>query len=79
MVGLAFVPGLWSIVEYLFPMALIAFIAIGWIAFSYIDDFLGRVLTKGGLFDVTSYNSFAQLLPAFALSMVAVGLSAPPR
>lgn len=77
MVGLAFVPGLWSIVEYLFPMALIAFIAIGWIAFSYIGDFLGRVLTKGGLFDVTSHNSFAQLLPAFALSMAAVGLSAP--
>ncbi len=77
MVGLAFVPGLWSVVEYLFPMALIAFIAIGWIAFSYIGDFLGRVLTKGGLFDVTSHNSFAQLLPAFALSMVAVGLSAP--
>jgi len=59
MVGLAFAPGLWSVVEYLFPMALIAFIAIGWIAFSYIGDFLGRVLTKGGLFDVTSHNSFA--------------------
>ncbi|MCK4713272.1 MAG: hypothetical protein KAT26_10370 [Marinosulfonomonas sp.] len=77
MVGLAFVPGLWSVVEYLFPLALIAFIIIGWIAFSYIGDFLGRVLTKGGLFDVTAHNSFAQLLPAFALSMVAVGLAAP--
>lgn len=76
-VGLVFVPGLWSIVEYLFPVALIAFVAIGVWAFSTIGDFLGRVLTKGGVFDVTAHNSFAQLLPAFALSMVGVGLSAP--
>jgi len=76
-VGMVFVPGLWSVVEYLFPLALIAFAAVGYIAFRYIGDFLGRVLVQGGVFDVTSHNSFAQLLPAFALSMVAVGLSAP--
>lgn len=76
-VGLVFVPGLWSVVEYLFPMALIAFGAIGIWALRIIADFLGRVLTKGGIFDVTANNSFAQLLPAFAISMVAVGFSAP--
>jgi len=76
-VGMVFVPGLWSVVEYLFPLAVIAFAAVGYIAFRYIGDFLGRVLVQGGVFDVTSHNSFAQLLPAFALSMVAVGLSAP--
>jgi hypothetical protein len=76
-VGLVFVPGLWSIVEYLFPMALVAFLLIGLWALRTIGDFLGRVLTKGGVFDVTAHNSFAQLLPAFALAMVAVGLSAP--
>ena len=76
-VGLVFVPGLWSIVEYLFPMALVAFALIGWLAFRMISDFLGRILTQGGIFDVTANNSFAQMLPAFALSMVAVGLSAP--
>ena len=76
-VGLVFVPGLWSIVEYLFPAALVAFLAIGVIAFRRIGDFLGRVLSEGGVFDVTANNSFAQLLPAFALAMVAVGLSAP--
>ncbi|HHL20398.1 MAG TPA: hypothetical protein ENJ52_02595 [Aliiroseovarius sp.] len=75
--GLVFVPGLWSVVEYLFPFAMAAFLAIGFIALAYIGDFLGRVLTKGGVFDVTSHNSFAQLLPAFALAMVAVGFSAP--
>jgi hypothetical protein len=75
--GLVFVPGLWSIVEYLFPAAMVAFAAIAWIAFRRIGDFLGRVLSQGGVFDVTANNSFAQLLPAFALSMTAVGMAAP--
>ncbi|TCS59748.1 hypothetical protein EDD52_11951 [Primorskyibacter sedentarius] len=75
--GLVFVPGLWRVVEYLFPLALIAFLAIGVWAFLLIGDFLGRVLTKGGVFDVTAHNSFAQLMPAFALAMVSVGLAAP--
>lgn len=76
-IGLVFVPGLWSVVEYLFPLAMVAFGLIGWLAFAQIADFLGRVLSNGGLFDVTAHNSFAQLLPAFALSMVAVGFAAP--
>ncbi|SFK13153.1 TsoY family (seleno)protein [Celeribacter neptunius] len=75
--GLVFVPGLWTVVEYLFPLAIIAFAAIGWIALSIIGDFLGRVLAKGGVFDVTAHNSFAQMLPAFALAMIGVGLAAP--
>lgn len=76
-VGLVFVPGLWTVVEYLFPMALVAFLAIGVWALAIIGDFLGRVLTRGGVFDVTAHNSFAQLLPAFAIAMVGVGLAAP--
>lgn len=76
-VGLVFVPGLWGIVEYLFPAALMAFLLIGFWALSLIGGFLGRVLSTGGAFDMTAHNSFAQLLPAFALSMVGVGLSAP--
>ncbi|TCP60023.1 hypothetical protein EV663_11319 [Rhodovulum bhavnagarense] len=75
--GLALVPRLWSVVEYLFPLALIAFALVGWIAFRQLGDFLGRVLTRGGVFDVTAHNSFAQLLPTFALAMVAVGFAAP--
>ena len=76
-VGMAFVPKLWTIVEYLFPMAMIAFGIVGIWALRLIGDFLGRVLAKGGLFDVTAHNSFAQLLPAFAISMVGVGFAAP--
>ena len=76
-VGLVFVPGLWGVVEYLFPIALLAFLALGIWALRLIGDFLGRVLAGGGEYDMTAHNSFAQLLPAFAVSMVAVGLAAP--
>lgn len=76
-IGLVFVPGLWNVVEYLFPAALIAFALVSYLAFRRIGHFLGRVLSEGGVFDVTANNSFAQLLPAFALAMAAVGMSAP--
>lgn len=76
-VGLVFVPQLWSVVEYPFPLALIAFGGIGILAFRMIGAFLGRVLSKGGVFDVTAHNSFAQLLPAFSIAMVGVGFAAP--
>ena len=75
-VGLVFVPNLWSVVEYLFPLALAAFVMIGLWGLSLMRDFLGRVLAEKS-FDLDSNNSFAQLLPGFALAMVAVGLSAP--
>ncbi|MCR8550827.1 hypothetical protein M4578_23630 [Salipiger sp. P9] len=75
--GLVFVPGLWRVVEYLFPAAMVAFALIGILAFRQLGAFLGRVLSKGGIFDVTAHNSFAQLLPAFAISMIAVGFAAP--
>ncbi|THH36283.1 hypothetical protein E4Z66_14220 [Aliishimia ponticola] len=75
-VGLVFVPGLWTVVEYLFPLALIAFAAIGYYALRIMADFYGRVMTDGGL-DCSKNNSFAQVLPAFAMAMVGVGLTAP--
>jgi len=76
-VGLVFVPKLWTVVEVLFPLAMIAFALIGLWALRLIGDFLGRILGQGGAFDMNAHNSFAQLMPAFALSMVAVGFSAP--
>jgi hypothetical protein len=74
--GMGFVPGLWSIGEYLFPLAMRAFLAIGVLAFRMLGRFLGRVLTSGG-FSCAANNSFAQALPAFALAMIGVGLAAP--
>lgn len=74
--GMVFVPGLWSVVEYLFPLALLAFLGIGFLAFRLLGRFMGRVLTAGG-FRCAANNSFAQALPAFALAMIGVGLAAP--
>jgi hypothetical protein len=70
------VPGLWTIVEYMFPAALLAFMAIGVIAFRELGHFVGARLHKGG-FNCAANNSFAQMLPAFALAMIGVGLAAP--
>ncbi|WP_299422964.1 hypothetical protein [uncultured Shimia sp.] len=75
-VGLVFVPGLWTVVEFLFPLAMIAFVLIGGYGLMIMRDFFGRVLINGG-FDCAKNNSFAQVLPAFAFAMVGVGLAAP--
>ncbi|WP_138466789.1 hypothetical protein [Poseidonocella sp. HB161398] len=74
--GLVFVPGLWRVVEYLFPAALLAFGLTGWLALAQAGRFLRRVLTRPGSFDIEANGSFAQMMPAFAFAMVAVGFSA---
>ena len=74
--GLVFVPGLWSVVEYLFPLAMTAFVLTGLLALRQIGAFLGRVLGEGG-FNWAANNNFGQVMPAFAMAMVGVGLSAP--
>jgi hypothetical protein len=73
--GMVFVPGLWSVVEYLFPFAMAAFLVTGMLALAQLGRFYGRIFGKGG-FDWAANNSFAQVLPVFALGMVGVGLSA---
>lgn len=74
--GLVFVPGLWRMVEYLFPFALAGFVLIGALALKQMGDFFSRVICSGG-FDCTKNNSLSQLLPAFTFAMVGVGLAAP--
>lgn len=76
-VGLVFVPNLWTIVEYLFPLAMVAFVLNTVWAFRLIGRFLGRIMKDHEGFKADANNSFAQALPAFALAMNAVGLSAP--
>lgn len=74
--GMVFVPGLWNVVEYLFPAALAAFAAVGVLALKQLGAYLGRITRKGG-FDWAANGSFAQVQPAFALGMIGVGMSAP--
>ncbi|NEX12893.1 hypothetical protein CR161_10255 [Prosthecochloris sp. ZM] len=73
--GAVFVPGLWDIVEYLFPFAMAAFLAVGIYASAIFLRFFSRVIAMGH-FDCESNNSLSQMLSIFAFSMVAVGLSA---
>ena len=71
-----FIPGLWGVIEWLFPVAITLFLLIGiWASRIYLN-FFSHVLQHGS-FDHTANNSLSQLLPSFAFSMVGVGLAAP--
>jgi len=74
--GALFVPGLWSVVEYLFPFAIIGFLAAGVYALKIFMGYFSRLIIKGD-FDFTSNNNLSQMISIFAFSMVAVGLAAP--
>lgn len=74
--GALFVPGLWTVVEYLFPVAITGFIAVGAMAVRILTRMLSGVLVNGH-FDCDRNNNLSQMLAIFALAMVAVGLAAP--
>jgi hypothetical protein len=74
--GAVFVPNLWSIVEWMFPAALLAFLAVGVYAMQILVTYFARVLSDGGL-DFASSNSLAPMIAIFALAMISVGLAAP--
>jgi hypothetical protein len=73
--GAIFIPKLWSVIEYLFPFAIIGFLIIGLWSMSMYGNLFQHALK--GNFNMNANTSFAQVLPAFTFSMVAVGLSAP--
>lgn len=75
-IAAVFVPGLWGVIEWLFPVSMMLFVILGiWASRIYLS-FFSHVLHKGS-FDNTANNSLAQLLPSFAFVMIGVGLSAP--
>ncbi len=74
--GALFVPGLWSVVEYLFPFAIMGFLVAGFFALKIFIRYFSRLMIKGN-FDFVNNNSFSQMISIFAFSMVAVGLAAP--
>lgn len=74
--GALFVPNLWSVVEWLFPGAILAFFAIGVLALRILVRYFARVLAKGGV-DFATNNSLAPMIAIFALAMISVGLAAP--
>lgn len=74
--GALFVPGLWSVVEYLFPFAIMGFLVAGFFALKIFIRYFSRLMIKGN-FDFVNNNSLSQMISIFAFSMVAVGLAAP--
>ena len=74
--GAVFVPGLWNVVEYLFPFAIASFLAVGIYALKILGDYFSRIFIKGD-FKFSENNNFTQMIAIFALTMVAVGLAAP--
>ena len=74
--GAVFVPDLWSFIEYLFPVAIVAFLAIGFYALKILGDYFSRIFVDGG-FKSSENNNFAQMISIFSLAMIAVGIAAP--
>ncbi len=74
--GAVFIPGLWGIVEYLFPGALLGFAVVGYYGIKIFMEYFSRLLTKGD-FDFTQNNNLSQMISIFAFSMIAVGFAAP--
>ena len=74
--GSLLIPGLWEYIEYLFPVAMLAFLSIGVYALRILGDYFVRMfLHKGYSFEQN--NSLAPMVSIFCLSMIAVGLAAP--
>ena len=74
--GLVFVPNLWSIVEYLFPIAIILYLMIGYYASKLFIHYFYNTLAQGN-FDYVKNNNLSQMIAPFAFIMVSVGLAAP--
>ncbi|XPV70237.1 MAG: TsoY family (seleno)protein [Halarcobacter sp.] len=74
--GAVFVPNLWSIVEYMFPFALLGFLTTGYFSIKILFTYFSRLLINGN-FDFTKNNNLSQMISIFTLAMVSVGFAAP--
>jgi hypothetical protein len=74
--GAVFVPKLWTIVEYLLPFAMLAFLLIGVYALKIFLGYFTDFIIQGN-YDYAQNNNLSQLLGIFAFAMVSVGLAAP--
>ncbi len=74
--GAVFVPGLWDIVEYLFPFALLGFLSVGIYALKIFSEYFTRILVSGE-FDFVNNNNLSQMIAIFAFAMISVGFAAP--
>ncbi|MET0028372.1 MAG: hypothetical protein ABW101_12110 [Candidatus Thiodiazotropha sp.] len=75
-VGALYVPGLWHVVEWLFPLALLVYVSVGIYALRIYGNYLTRLLTRGD-FNFEGNNDLSQLMAIFAFAMVATGMAGP--
>lgn len=73
--GSLFIPGLWDVAEYLFPLAVLGFAVLGYWALKLYFGFIAEVFHKKS-FKKEMNGSLAQMLPAFTFGMIAVGFAA---
>lgn len=74
--GAVFVPRLWSVAEYLLPLAMLGFLLIGIYALTIFLSYFTNFIVDGN-YNYAQNNSLNQLLGIFTFAMVAVGLAAP--
>lgn len=74
-IGAVFIPNLWNYVEFLFPVAIIAFGLIGIYAVRIFLVYLSSLVITGK-FDFEKNNNLSQLISSFAFIMVGVGFAA---
>jgi hypothetical protein len=70
------IPGFWSVIEYIYPWAIAAFLALGVATLKMQASILGEQLTQGG-FACEKNNNLGMMMSPFALAMIAVGFSGP--
>lgn len=74
--GALFIPGLWTVIEWLYPVALLGFSLIGIFALRILTRYFVLAFT-GKPLDFTANNSLSPMISMFAFAMIAVGLAAP--
>ncbi len=74
--GATLIPGLWNWVEWVFPLSLAAFAAVGFYALRIFGSFFSRILAEGD-FDCARNNNLSQMTAIFAFAMIGVGFAAP--
>ncbi|MDY0326974.1 MAG: hypothetical protein RBR07_01865 [Arcobacteraceae bacterium] len=74
--GATFIPNLWTIIEYMFPFALLGFGIVGYYALKIFLEYFSRLIS-GGEFDCDTNNNLSQMISIFAFSMIGVGFAAP--
>lgn len=69
-----FIPGLWNVIEYIFPVALAMFVLIGVYGLKIYGEYFARIMTKWN-FETEENNNLSQMIAAFAFAMIGVGFA----